>query len=95
MHLRTILLLLVYIALLRAWLTVRYSLSSSRLTQNTPRIRKLLLITLLFCHFTVVEATPTEKQAVKIIQTAWLTYIAYRTTLIKYPHHTMVRTPTY
>ena len=84
MHLRTILLLLVSIALLRAWLTFKYSLYSSRLTHDTPRILKLLLITLLFCHFTVVEAIPTEKQAVNIIQTAWLTYIAYRTTLIKY-----------
>ena len=84
MHLRTIVLLLVSIALLRAWLTLllnTYSLSPSRLTFDTPHIRKLHLITLLFCHFIVVEATPTEKQAVNIIQPAWLTCIAYTPTI--------------
>jgi hypothetical protein len=30
------------------------------------------------------QFAPTEKQAVNIIQTAWLTYIAYINTLIKY-----------
>jgi hypothetical protein len=38
----------------------------------------------LFSLFTV-DATPTQAQAVATIQTAWLSYLAYRTTLIYTP----------
>ena len=83
-HLRTILLLLISLVLLRAWFIFKNNFSFSKLTLDKSRTRKLLWFTILFSLFTVVEATPTNKQAVNIIQTAWLTYIAYRTTLNNY-----------
>ena len=80
--------LIFYVAtlvLLRAWITYKYNLPQGKtLLPKKSFSRTLLFFILLFNYFIVVEAIPTRQQAVQIIQNAWLGYIAYRTTLIKY-----------
>ena len=68
-YFRTILLYIATVVLLRAWLIFKSSLSPKISSSSSKTYaRKTLLLLILLNYFTVVEAMPTRKKAVDIIQ---------------------------
>ena len=80
---------IITLVLLRAWLSLKYLFHHNKHrrivnTKYNPSLKKILFFFILSSLPTLVEATPTETEAVRIIQNCWLAYLAYRTTLFQY-----------